>query len=300
MKFVERVIRLPKSKGKLSRLEKENDPEALASLFVDMHVKREYQKVGMPRASALYDDCMRKRVIGTLFQLMETQFIGVRQGLVYGIGNAIHYWMQNSNAVFGERRYGWWQCAACRTIRYFGAPPKKPCEKCKASAKASIYYEHRMKLLKPWRLVGHPDMFFMSEDRAVRIAEIKTMAGEEFDKLVAPLIHHVWQLQTYMLGCSKDKELPIVIDKNVGYLFYVTKKGSEKHFPLKCFPVLWDNALVKKIIAKLKAYTEGLEDYPKNLPALHDDCRDKGFFGYRAKQCVARDECRLQFEKKKK
>ena len=299
MKFAERVVRLQASTAELSRLEQENDPQALASAFVELHAEREEKEIGVPRASSLYDACMRKHVIGTLFHFYEKTFTSIRGNLLFGIGNAVHYWLQNNGAVFGDRRYGWWKCLACGSVRYFGGPPKKPCEQCKASVDATVYAEHALKITKPLTVTGHPDMFFKSEQDRLRVAELKTMEGDAFDKLVAPLIGHVWQIQTYMWACSIDKTLPVEIDKNVGYIFYVTKRGRKNEFPLKCFPVIWDGRLLHRIKDKLESYKLGLTKYPKNLPPPVSECVDKGFTSYQAKNCIALQECMTNYKGRK-
>lgn len=299
MKFATRVIRTPRASARLSRLEGINDPQTLASTFVEIHATHERREIAQPRASSLYDACMRKHVIGTIFHMYEVAHSGIKQHLLYGIGNAVHYWLQNSGDVFGDRRYGWWRCLACGTTRYFGKPPKKPCEHCKASAAATVYQEHGIILRKPLVVSGHPDMFCMSEEELLRVAEIKTMEGDAFDKLVAPVIDHVWQLQTYMWAAPLDKKLPVKIDSGVGYIFYVTKRGRKDFFPLKCFPVAWDRGLVMRIKEKLSLYTKGIEQYPKNLPAPIDECKDKHWSSWRAKNCVALQECMEQFECRK-
>ena len=297
MEFVKRVVRLKETKPQLSPLERTGDPQVVASSFVDLHATKEFKPIKAPRASSLYKACMRKHVIGTVLKLSEPDYAGgVRSKLIYGIGNSVHYWLQNSPDVFGNARVGWWKCQACGTVRYFGLPRNTACKKCGAKPEATIYYEHGISLTKPYIMTGHPDMFFKivptDAQAVIRGAELKTMEGEAFDSLVAPLIEHVWQSQTYMWACAYDKKLPVKVDKNVWLIFYITKRGRAKEFPLKCFPIVRDTLLIKRITDKLDSYQKGLVNYPKNLPAPAVTCSRKNFTCWEAKSCVALDECR--------
>lgn len=295
MDFIERIrkISLPREKGTLSELEKRGDPEALAASFSDFKTEKEMEPIGAPRASSLYDACMRKHVIGTKLELMEPRWYSLKTKLIYGIGNAVHREIQNTRILFGDRRYGWWYCKACQSTRYFGAPPKRSCEKCGAHEGATIYLEHSMRVRKPVIVNGHPDMFFRPPHsrKKVRVAEIKTMGGEEFDKLAGVTAAHEWQISIYQHFCSLDQSIPIEVDPNVGYMVYVTKRTTKDRFPLKIYTILHSPDLLRRIKAKLTTYKHGLIDYPDNLPEPIDECLKSRFEGYRAKQCVALEEC---------
>lgn len=287
-----RKIQFPKKGSPLSDLERRGDPEALAASFSNFKAEKEVQAIGAPRASSLYDACMRKHVIGTVLELSEPQWVSLKGKIIYGIGNAVHDWLQNSPALFGDGRFGWWQCKACGQARYFGGPPKRSCEKCGAHQKATVYMEHALRLKKPLMVSGHPDMFFKpSHSKKVRVAEIKTMGGDEFDKLAAPVVGHEWQTHVYMWGCSIDPSLPVEVDSDLGYIVYVTKRTTKDKFPLKIYPILSNPDLLKRIKVKLKIYKDGLVAYPNNLPAPIEECIKSRFEGYRPKQCVALKEC---------
>lgn len=294
MTFVDEIrkIQVKGTKVPFSTIEKMGDPAALAASFSNLKVEKEVKSIAAPRASDMYSSCMRKHVIGTVNELTEQRWTTLKGKIIFCIGNAVHFWLQNSSDLFGEERYGWWYCQACKQTRYFGKPPKRSCERCGADKDATIYLEHLMRLKKPVMVTGHPDMFFKpSHIKKVRIAELKTIAGDSFDKLVAPIIDHEWQIQTYMWGCANDSSIPIEIDQSMGYIVYVTKRTREEEFPLKIFPVVSNPDLIKRIKAKLMLYQGGLKDYPKNLPVPIDECLRGDFKGYRARTCVALKEC---------
>lgn len=292
--FAVRVARLSKGivKPVLDEVEKHGDAAAIAAQVVDLHARVETSIIGAPRASKLYDACMRQHVLGTHFSVELTQRIAFKQKVTFSMGNAVHWWMQNKSDVFGLRRIGWWRCVACKKVLYFGRPPKKRCPHCKAYPEAIHYHEHYLNLKSPLAVTGHPDMFFEKQKGLFRVTEIKTMNGDEFERLAAPVIGHEWQVQTYMWGCNqKGAGLPVPIDPAVGYVCYVSKKQHRDILPLKMFPIRRDDQLLRRAKAKLKQYKEGRQDFPNNLPELHSECERRNFNAYRARSCPVLNNC---------
>jgi len=134
-------------------------------------------------------------------------------------------------------------------------------------------------------------MFFEKVKGSFRVVEIKSMDGDSWEHLAAPLIAHQWQLQTYMWACSEDPSLPVEIDPDVGYACYVSKKMKADKLPVKMFLVQKDVNLLNRIKAKLMLYQIGVRKYPADLPDMHSDCK-KGWDTYRAKFCPVAQECR--------
>ena len=296
MTFAKKVQRL---KGKASssdtikrELEDEiEDPAALAANHIEMHSKWVHgYNIGRPRASSIHKACIRMHVIGTVKKLGKQEITTVRTRLLWGYGNAYHWWVQNTPDVFGLRRLGWWKCYACGKVLYFGYPPKQECKFCGASPRAAFYHEHSLKLESPFPVSGHPDLF-LDVHKLIRVVEAKTMNGADFVKLVAPLADHEFQCQTYMWGCARDKNLPVKIDPEVGYILYISKKSIRSALPFKMFKVRKNASILKQIKAKCRSYRVGVEDYPKSLPDPHDECLRNEFRNYMAKHCVSRKEC---------
>lgn len=293
MSFADRIIKWKKSEVALSDVEKSGDPSALAAEFVQFGTEREDQLVSYPRASCLYDDCMRMRVLGKVHHAVYRQWSSFRDRITFGIGNALHYWVQNTPDVLGSRRIGWWKCLACGNIVFFGPPPTRRCPQCGALKGALEYHEHSLKIEKPLFLTGHPDMFVKVKPTVYRVVEIKSITGEQFPTLAAPLIQHQWQIQSYMWACSLDGSgLPIVIDPSVGYLLYISKKDSAKKLPVKVFPVERDEAMLIRIKHKLQTFKNGYLHYPKNLPPLLSICERTDFDCWRAKTCPVLKWCK--------
>jgi hypothetical protein len=267
------------------------DGVALASEHLELGWEVEEQRIGYPRASSLYGACIRQHVLGTIHNKTKKEWEAARDRLLYGIGIAVQEWIQNRHDVLGDRRRGWWKCLACRRILYFGGPPKRRCQYCGAHPEAIAYHEHFMKLKAPWLVTGHPDMFLEKDPAVFRLLEIKTIKDDEFDKLKAPLIQHDWQIQTYMWGCELDEHLPVKTDSSIGYVMYVSKRYQTKELPYKMFTVQRSEALVQRIKEKVSMYTDGVRDFPENVPPPHDGCIRGGMDNYQAKSCPCRVEC---------
>ena len=292
MTFAGRVIRMKKGAGGLTEADKSNDPAVVASANIELAAEKETGAIGAPRASSLYGACMRLHVLGTLHNRTQTQWSSFRGKLTYGIGNALHYWMQNSPDLFGARRRGWWRCRACGHIRYFGAPPRTKCEFCGARKEATVYQEHFMVLRDPFEVTGHQDLFLEKHKGVFRVVEAKTMAGHLFEKLKAPIAQDEWQLQTYMWGSQFDKKLPVEIDHDVGYLCYISKQEFAKILPVKMFVVERNQYTVNMIKGKLKEYQDGIKHFPEQLPAPASACKKSNFESYAAKKCPVADLCK--------
>jgi hypothetical protein len=263
-------------------------PDALAGTLIDLSPRRETKTSFMPRASSIYTECMRRLALATLHRKSEKTSINLQQRLTFGIGDAVHSWLQNDPNVFGDRRRGWWKCLACGGIREFGPPPTKRCPDCNALPGAYQYHEGLVK--GPISITGHTDMFLQKKNGILRVAEFKTISGVQFSKLLVPSIDYVWQVMTYMYAYSQSDALPCKIDTKYAYLFYFSKQHQSKTMPVRCFPIRYDPKIVKQIKQKVRLYEISVESEGKKIPKRHDDCsRNPGC--YRASACIVRKEC---------
>lgn len=291
MSFADRVIRITGGE-KISTIDLEpTDPSVLASMTVRLSPDMDTVKIRKPRASSLYKACMRMHVLATRFKKSKKSVVGLKSKLTYGFGNAIHGWVQNTPDIFGDRRLGWWQCLACGKIMYFGTPPKKACRHCGAHQRAARYFEHFMDLSDPYPATSHADLFIKHSSGVNRVIELKTISGDQFPKLKSPVIDHVWQLVLSMWGSNFDKNLPIKVDRKLGYVIYFSKKEHADMFPIKMFPVPAEPALVRRIKKKLVLYREGMADFPKSLPPPDSTCAKSNFTNYKSRSCPTRKEC---------
>lgn len=278
-----------KKKSPLDNVELHGAPEDVASKFVILGVTSETHDLVAPRSSSLYDACMRAHALGKKYGIQLINKNTLTNRLTFGIGNAVHSWLQNDPTIFGDYRIGWWKCQSCGNVRKFGRQPKKKCKFCGAESSASIYHEHDVVAPSPFVCTGHPDMFFWS-DKKLRLVEFKTMSSEMFKTLKQPSIEHVWQITFYMWACSQDGRLPKTPDHEVGYIMYVSKGQLSRSLPFKMFPVVNDGYILDRIKEKLDKYRIFVEN--GTLPEPHIECARTSFTSGKAKNCPVYRECK--------
>jgi len=289
MSFASRVVRMSKGAVALTAAESKGDSAVIAFENLELFSKAEEKVIGAPRASSLYESCVRMLVIGTKNRVVRKSWDSLNDRMIFLIGHAVHYWAQNTPDLFGNRRRGWWRCSACGAIRQFGPPPTTKCEKCGARPEASIYAEHYFKLKDPFYVTGHSDMFIEKKKALFRVVELKTISGDAFSKLRAPLVQHEWQVLTYLLGVAHDKTLPVSIDSRAGYIVYISKKFTTKEAPVKMFLIKKNPLIQQKIKEKLMLYKNAIDGGP--LPPPKPSCLQSKFGNYEAKFCPVRKQC---------
>ena len=295
--FAARVVRMRTERRvepEVPSVDLSGSPETIASEHIVLAGPGDVQRIGAPRASSLYKSCVRKHVIGTHLGLQSTKRLTINHRLTFGLGEAVHRWVQNDPTVFGDRRRGWWKCRACNRVLYFGAPPKREgCRHCHALPGALEYHEYELGLKADGITVvtGHPDMFIMRA-QMLRVVEVKTIEGEAFKALKAPLIDHLWQTQLYMWGCNLDTRFPATLDQTVGFVLYISKKWTSGSLPFKMFPVHENSNLLDRIKQKLAEYVRGVKDYPNEVPVVQSSCISTRWTCYDARTCPALTECR--------
>jgi hypothetical protein len=292
MSFAKRIIRTRID----PKIEESDNPLVVSAEILKISSSASERELGWPRGSKLYDMCVRQHVLGTVEQAKVKEWSTAAGRVTFGIGNALHFWFQNTPDLFGDKRRGWWRCLACRKLVGFGGPPKKRCRFCGAHQEAIVYYEHGIKLSgDPFYFTGHVDMFLLHHS-LIRVTEMKSMNGDKFDKLVAPLAAHEWQLQSYMWALQRDKRFPIPVDPNVGYLAYITKKHASGKLPVKIFPVKRTESVIERIEKTLGDFAKGLDHFPKHMPPAIDECERANFTNYRAKSCPVKSQCIKRLE----
>lgn len=271
------------------------DSFALLSKYSDVCTKVEMQNIRNPRASSLYDACMRMHVIGASLNLKQKRFLNVHSRITFGIGDSLHYQVQNTDLIFDKhKRIGWWKCKACSKIRQFGRQKVVACEFCNAQPEATTYHEHSLSVHKnPVLVTGHPDLFILISKGVIRIVEIKSIKKEAYENLVMPLISHQWQIITYLMYCNKSTtKLPVKIDESLGYVLYVSKEQTGRDLlPVRLYPIKNDLIINKQIKDKLRLYYNGIKNWPKNTPSALTECSNSKFKCYRAKYCPTLNYC---------
>lgn len=257
--------------------------------LVNTGARRDVQVISRPRSSSLYDACMRMHVLAKKYKVKKVSPVSLQSRITYGIGDCVHSWIQNTDALFSdEARHGWWSCPICGRRLHFGTKRKRICPRCRAKTEG-IYTEHVIKTGHPFVCGGHPDLFLLVDGK-LRVAELKTIAVDQFKTLVAPKIEHNWQIQYYMWSGAKDKTLPMKIDGSVGYVVYIAKQEVRSSFPIKIFDVQKDKLIVKQFKSKLRIYSEAVKE--GYLPAPEDRCYESDWSHYKATSCPVMRECR--------
>ena len=279
--------------SELTQIEKTGDPELITREFVSVKSSIDKKKLPRyPRASAIYHDCMRQLVLINRYQIQDTKYNKFHQNVVFSIGNAVHFWAQNTKSFIDDSyRRGLWKCRSCGFLSEFSGVISVACPSCGAKKSSFEYFEYPLKIEKPLYLTGHPDMFVEKPDNNYRVVEFKTINGNDFDKLKAPLIEHVWQVHSYMWGLSKDtlfKLLPF--DNKISYIMYISKDMKINSSPVKTFIIKRESSVEKEILNKLVKFKEGY--LGGDLPPPSDLCVSAGYSTYVAKNCPALAQCK--------
>ena len=282
----------------LTANELSGDPELITRDFVSAKSRMQVRKLPRyPRASSLYKDCMRQLVFLNKCEIEEKDYVGFSNTVIFDIGNSVHFWAQNTKAfISDDLRCGFWKCRACGYTTVFTKVVKTSCPVCGAKSKAFEYKEYSLKLESPLFVTGHPDMFVEKPIGNFRVLELKTIDSAAFDKLKAPLIEHLWQIQTYMWGLEKDRlSDSIKFDSKYGYIMYVSKGLKMKSAPIKTFLVTRDKIILRDILNKLTAFKKGFVN--NILPEPYSPCIDSGFSTYLAKNCPVLNFCKKALDK---
>ena len=274
------------------------DPEvfSLHNMGDGLISREEGRVLTLPSASSLYDACMRMHVIATKSPnpVHKKRYPSVRSGIIFGVGDAVHYWIQNTPTVFGNSRVGWWECSACTRVLYFGKPPMKNCPHCDASTEAMRYKEHHMIVKPPYPMSGHPDLFLELTNGWIVIIEIKTISSALFKALKGPDAVHEFQLLSYMFGMTKDETLPKIpkMTNKFGFVLYVSKEDTGKgNFPMRMYKVNFNSTRADRVKKRLSEYNSGIEGYPTAIPAPKKECLASRWGSYQAKTCPTKDAC---------
>lgn len=277
----------------LTANELSGDPELITRDFVSVKSRLQVRKLPRyPRASSLYKDCMRQLVLLNKCKIEEQDYVGFSNTVIFDIGNSVHFWAQNTKAfISDDLRSGFWKCSACGYTTVFTKVINTNCPVCGAKSKAFEYEEYSLRMETPLFVTGHPDMFVEKPVGNFRVLELKTIDSTAFDKLKAPMIEHLWQLQTYMWGIGKDKlAKSINFDPKYGYIMYISKGLKMRSSPVKTFLVPRDKIILRDILDKLTAFKKG---FVSNIfPSPLSLCVDSGFSTYLAKNCPVLKFCK--------
>lgn len=272
MKFVDKLRKVrTETDPRESSLPLDNIKDSVAlskALLNHKGVTRELA-YNYPRPSDIDGACPREWVIGMNSSIKRRTFFHFPLLVTFNIGSAIHTHFQNSKFLF-PNIVGWWVCRGCGNKLDFGKRPTGSCPKCGASNKAIRYSEHVFTLTDPFYVSGKIDVVLpVSKDR-YRIGDIKGVADSE----VEPRGKDIAQLCCYLIALKYDNSLPVKIDTNTGYLFYISKKMSFKA-PVRTIKVVLTPSIEEEFTRFLTMVKRGVDEGlipPKNDPCTNKDC----------------------------
>ncbi len=258
------------------------DPKVLTAHIVGSEPKVKRRKYDIMHVSMLDKICAREYVIGYLLNQERTEQIGFPMQTIFNMGSALHSWIQNHPEVyFGRNKFlGNWRCLGCNRQRRFGTKPITNCEFCDASYRATVYDEY---LFRTPAVSGKIDGI-LNVGGKYRIPDIKTTAKD----IEYPNGSDIIQLASYMYFSHPrfcGDELPVEIDRSVGYLIYFNKVFNFRA-PVKTFKIEPTAKLMEPIIAKTVAFTKGKAQ--GILPNPLKKCVVKSFV---IKTCPMADKC---------
>ena len=241
------------------------------------------------RGSGIASVCPREAVIGYWLGIEWKEKIYLPLKVTFGVGHAIHTWTREKSGFMGARFLSWWTCRKCGARLLFGPHPKK-CPKCGEHRYISIR-EHEVVLKKDGTLVcrSHPDGFF-SVDLRNCVLEIKSISGQLFEKLSAPVPEEVDQACWYAMSCRNDTSLPIKVDQDLVFLLYVCKEY--KKMPIKFFAVPLSEYRKQRLRIKVRQIVKGIHGQDKVMPDVLTGCLNRKFLSGRPKNCRLVKQCK--------
>ena len=242
--------------------------------------------------------CVREHVLGYRFELSRSEVIWASLAETFLVGEAVHWFLQNDPRVFGDKLVGYWKCHACGN-RVFGTRPKEEsCSQCGALIEATFYDEFWTKVIRDdMAFNGRIDGFFKMDERGKKlyIGEYKTIEGNAWQELTAPLMDHVFQLHCYLIFAPLAG-FPEPLHDNRGIILYVSK-SHQRDYPVKAFWVNRDKDLSDLIVARAteaRKYIKSGKGFPKPL----DNCIDTDWRGSSSVSCPAAKKCQEIWRKK--
>ena len=175
--------------------------------------------------SQIYYMCPKQTALDTIYpENIPTSTHGPALERIFGIGHALHEWIQNRWVGRSKKLIGEWLCRACGT-RTEGSMPEE-CESCGAAWTAITYIEPTLRH-EALNIVGHCDGIVLLDEEKY-VFEIKTINPDAFDKLKKPLPANYFQVNIYMHLTDIPRAVILYINKSNGRLkeFHLERDDS--------------------------------------------------------------------------
>ncbi len=204
------------------------------------------------------DFCARKAALCVTHKKQANESIGCALQATFDLGRATEGLVREE--WLRDFSYGGWQCYLCGYEEVGPWPKDKLC-KCGASYHAVKYQELKVRDITSGAS-GSVDLFLKLRGK-LRLVELKIMAADEWDKLIAPLAEHR-ERTNYYLELWADNGIPkldgqLLCDKSSFIILYVSRGFGRKHpvlnkvLPFKEFVFQHDPALTPPIHAKAQS-----------------------------------------------
>lgn len=223
------------------------------------------------------------------------EFLDTSHAMTFDIGRMVERRIIERLSDAGAAITNW----RCETCKWPHDRCKRPQECVKCGCK--MLKPEEIRLQSPISgISGGVDVFLQTGEPLLRITEIKTMAPEEFKKLVAPLAEHKLRTALYLrLAAESDDPWKHRINLQQANVLYVSKGGfgtldpslqqlglKDKFSPFKEFVVSRDDSLTETLhqrSVRLKQFREGLKGMPVGI------CPTA--FAKRAQACICTAAC---------
>jgi len=223
------------------------------------------------------------------------EFLDTSHRLTFAIGHYVQdqviNWLSDGNYAITN-----WVCQSCKTLHERCKRPSK-CHACGCGA----FKADEIRLISAVSGIGGGiDVFAQLGEPKLRIVEIKTMAPDEFKKLVAPLAEHRLRTNLYMrIAAESDDPWKTRINVDQAYVLYCSKGGfgtldtnlkemgiDDKFSPFKEFLIDRDDTQTEMLhqrAVRLKEFREKSKGMPAGL------CPTA--FTKRAQSCIVTSAC---------
>lgn len=180
-------------------------------------VTKDEDEAFCPRQYALMDLTKKKG---------KDRFISTALRITFDVG-------RNTQKMFNEKwlkdkMVGDWQCSSCKSERSMCKKPKGHCGKSGIYCNWE-YEEPRVTSTVTGVSCGLDALLDLDQDKLV-LTEVKSMKGEDFKKLEAPLAEHRLRTQLY-LDSVADSDLKDKVNSNWAIILYVSKAYGNKVAP---------------------------------------------------------------------
>lgn len=291
----------------LSRLIRKQKKTASAHELIEKALREEVRE-HLPmrpeswlRTSSIGGVCPRQEVLASRLDIVRREGINPDLGMVFAMGHALHWGMQNIVMPATGRFVGTWRCTWCGEVYGSMKEGMKPrpdsCIRCAAiegdvprvngrpdygvRASAFVFIEEWIGDYE-YMIGGHPDGYFVDGDpndfkpEDVIVLEFKSCSENNYAKYKkAPDFMHVIQAQVYLWLTGFRR----------GKIIYVNKgkfgmEGIVEH------DITYDEETINRVKVAIKQIRDGLEggDVPERVACEDSNCP-------RARSCAVSKAC---------